>query len=70
VYEPDVQVSADAKAFLASLRTCTPFGLTDVAVSRDVLRELERRHRELIVMHLEKELKSTRVLREMRHQGS
>ena len=70
VYEPDAQVSADAKAFLASLRTCTPFGLADVAVSRDVLSELERRHRELIVMHLEKELKSTRVLREMRHQGS
>ena len=69
VYEPDAQVSADAKAFLASLRTCTPFGLADVAVSRDVLNELERRHRELIRMHLEKELKSTRVLREMRHRG-
>ena len=70
VYEPDAQLSAEAKAFLASVRTCTPFGLADVAVSRGVLHELERRHRELIVMHLEKELKSTRVLREMRHQGS
>src|SRR5205807_6990773 len=69
VNEPDAQVSADAKALLASLRTCTPFGLADVAVARAVLSELERRHRELIRMHLEKELKSTRVLREMRQQG-
>ena len=67
--QPDVHASADAKAFLASLRTCTPSALADVAVSRDVLSELERRHRELIRTHLEKELKSTRVLREMRHRG-
>jgi DNA repair protein RecO (recombination protein O) len=69
VYEPDARLSADAKAFLASLRTRTPFDLAELAVSRDVLRELEQRHRELIRMHLEKELKSTRVLREMRHRG-
>jgi DNA repair protein RecO (recombination protein O) len=69
VYEPDAQLSDDAKAFLASVRTCTPFGLAELAVSRDVLSELERRHRELITMHLEKELRSTRVLREMRHRG-
>jgi len=66
VYEPDAQLSTDAKAFLAAARTCTPFGLAHVAVSRAVLRELEGKHRELIAMHLEKELKSARVLREMR----
>ena len=31
-----------------------------------MLRELEAAHRELIAMHLEKNLKSVRVLREMR----
>ena len=69
VYEPDPQSSGDAKAFLAAARTCTPFALADVAVSGAVLRELEASHRALITMHLEKELKSTRVLREMRHRG-
>ena len=38
----------------------------DVAVSRGALRELEAAHRALIAMHLEKDLKSVRVLREMR----
>jgi hypothetical protein len=31
-----------------------------------VLQELETAHRELIAMHLEKDLKSLRVLKEMR----
>jgi DNA repair protein RecO (recombination protein O) len=66
VYDPDARLSADAKAFLSAARTCTPFGLADVAVSPSVLRELEGKHRELISMHLEKELKSARVLRDMR----
>ena len=66
VYEPDARLSAEAKAFLAAARTCTPFSLADVVVSRGVLRELEGTHRALIAMHLEKELKSARVLREMR----
>ena len=66
VYEPDAGLTDEAKAFLASARTCSPFGLADVAVSRSVLRELEATHRALIAMHLEKDLKSARVLREMR----
>jgi DNA repair protein RecO (recombination protein O) len=66
VYEPDAGLTDGAQAFLASARTSSPFGLADVAVSRTVLRELEGRHRELIAMHLEKDLKSARVLREMR----
>ncbi len=66
VYEPDAGLTEGAQAFLASARTSSPFGLADVAVSPTVLHELEGRHRELISMHLEKELKSARVLREMR----
>jgi len=66
VYEPDATLSADATAFLASVRTSTPFALTDIPVSRGVLRELEQAHRALIARHLEKELRSARVIRDMR----
>jgi recombinational DNA repair protein (RecF pathway) len=66
VYEPDDRLSDEARAFLAAVRTCSPFRLGGVAVSDRALRELETTHRALIAMHLEKELKSARVLREMR----
>jgi DNA repair protein RecO len=66
VYEADPQASAGARAFLEAARTCSPLGLSDVAVSATVLRELEAAHRAKIAMHLEKDLKSARVLREMR----
>jgi DNA repair protein RecO (recombination protein O) len=66
VYEADPRASADALAFLDAARCSSPLGLADVPVSRKALRELESSHRELIAMHLEKELKSVRVLREMR----
>ena len=66
VYEVDPQLSAEAQAFLATARGLSPFALGGVAVSPRVLRELEASHRALIAMHLEKDLKSIRVLREMR----
>jgi recombinational DNA repair protein (RecF pathway) len=66
VYEADAQLSPEAKAFLASARTSTPFALSDVAVSHGTLRELEQAHRALIARHLEKELRSVRVIRDMR----
>lgn len=66
VYEADPHASAGARAFLAAVRTCSPRGLADVPVSAAVLRELEAAHRTKIAMHLEKDLKSARVLREMR----
>ena len=66
VYEPDPRVSVEGQAFLAAARTCSPFMLGDIKVSAQVLCELEASHRALIAMHLEKELKSARVLREMR----
>jgi DNA repair protein RecO (recombination protein O) len=66
VYEADPRASAGARAFLDAMRTCSPLGLADVAVSAAVLREVEAAHRAKIAMHLEKDLKSARVLREMR----
>ena len=66
VYEIDARLSADAKAFLAAARTCSPFALGQLAVSNDAVREIEASHRALIARHLEKDLKSVRVLREMR----
>jgi DNA repair protein RecO (recombination protein O) len=65
VYAPDPKVSAEGQAFLAAARTCSPFTLAHVKVSSRALRELEASHRALIAMHLEKDLKSVRVLREM-----
>ena len=66
VYEADDRLSSDAKAFLSAARTSSPFVLGDLQVSATTLRELEGAHRALIARHLEKELKSARVLREMR----
>ena len=66
VYEPDDRLSADAKAFLSGARTCSPLALGRLTVSPRALREIESAHRALISMHLEKDLKSVRVLREMR----
>jgi len=66
VYEPGGRMSAGAKAFLAAARTSSPFTLGELTVAHSVLREIETTHRELIAMHLEKDLKSVRVLREMK----
>jgi DNA repair protein RecO len=66
VYQADPQASDEARAFLTAARTCSPFALTDATASRTALRELEASHRALITMHLEKDLRSARVLREMR----
>jgi len=66
VYEERDQLSAGARAFLDTARCCSPFALGDVKVSRHTLHELEAAHRDLITLHLEKDLKSVRVLREMR----
>jgi DNA repair protein RecO len=66
VYQLDPQLSAAARAFLQTARASAPTGLGDVAVSAETLREIEACHRRLITMHLEKELRSVRVLREMR----
>jgi len=66
VYEDGAEMSSGARAFLEAARGSSPFALTDVKVSAHTLRELEAAHRGLIALHLEKDLKSVRVLREMR----
>jgi len=66
VYEADARLSSEAREFLATARGISPYAIGGVAVSPRALRELESAHRALIAMHLEKDLKSVRVLREMR----
>jgi len=66
VYRDDPRLSAAARAFLAAARACSPLTLGSVPASAAVLRELERVHQVQIAMHLEKDLRSTKVLREIR----
>ncbi|HEY2149908.1 MAG TPA: DNA repair protein RecO [Vicinamibacterales bacterium] len=66
VYAVDQRLSDEARGFLGAARGLSPFGLGDVAISKRALVELEASHRALIAEHLEKDLKSVRVLRDMR----
>ena len=66
VYDTGVQMSGDAREFLEAARSSSPLEMAGVKVSNRTLGELESAHRDLIALHLEKELKSVRVLREMR----
>jgi DNA repair protein RecO (recombination protein O) len=59
-------LSAAAMAFLTASRSVGPEMVGDVPAGRRMLRELEVVHRGLITMHLEKTLKSDRVLRDVR----
>jgi DNA repair protein RecO (recombination protein O) len=59
-------LSPGALAFLAAARTVSPHDIGTVPVEIKAIRELERVHRALITMHLEKTLKSDRVLRDLR----
>jgi DNA repair protein RecO (recombination protein O) len=59
-------LSDAAMAFLAGSRTVPPQQVGSVPAGPQVLRELESVHRTLIAMHLEKTLKSDRVLRDLR----
>jgi DNA repair protein RecO (recombination protein O) len=60
-------VSTDAIRFLTSAGRTAPECMESISLSASASRELETAHRRLISLHLEKELKSARVLREMRH---
>jgi DNA repair protein RecO (recombination protein O) len=66
VYQADPRLSVAAQAFLTAARSCSPLALGAVPMSPDVMRELELVHYAQIAMHLEKDLKSARVLREIR----
>jgi len=69
VYPPaDVRakkLSAAAINFLENARNNGPQQLAGFGVERSALRELEGLHRSLIAMHLEREPRSVRVLKEM-----
>ena len=59
-------LSPGALAFLASSRTLPPHRVGEAPADRAAIDELRNTHRALIAMHLEKTLKSDRVLRELR----
>ncbi len=65
VYDAGMRMSDAARVFLETARSSSPMAMGAVKVSARTLRELETAHRELIAMHLEKDLKSVRVLKEM-----
>jgi DNA repair protein RecO (recombination protein O) len=58
-------MSAAAMAFLAMARTIAPGGLGDVELPPPADRELARAHHRLVSVHLEKDLKSLRVLQSL-----
>jgi DNA repair protein RecO (recombination protein O) len=62
-------LSPGALSFLAASRGAAPTQVGELPAGRGVLRELEGVHRALIAMHLEKSLKSDRVIRDLRRHG-
>lgn len=60
------RLSAEAMRFLGAAGRATPGEAAQGRVSRVALDELERAHHTLIGLHLEKELRSARVLKELR----
>ena len=60
------RLSAEAMLFLRSATAVAPDHLSTLALTAGAARELETAHRRLISVHLDKDLKSARVLREMR----
>jgi DNA repair protein RecO (recombination protein O) len=60
-------LSPPALHFLAAAGRMAPDRLDGAGLTDRASRELETVHRRLLNLHLEKELKSVRVLREMRH---
>jgi DNA repair protein RecO (recombination protein O) len=63
------ELSGEALGFLRALGGVAPGRLDTLPVSDRALQELERAHRLLMATHLEKELKSTRVLRDLRERA-
>jgi DNA repair protein RecO (recombination protein O) len=68
VYPPfeELKVSREAMALLRRSASATPAAVTDAGADAAVLRELEAVHARLIGMHLEKDLRSAKVVRELR----
>jgi DNA repair protein RecO (recombination protein O) len=59
------QLSAEAMAFLGSIGGRTPGDVAETPVAGPALRELEHVHHRLIAMHLDKSLRSARVVKEL-----
>jgi DNA repair protein RecO (recombination protein O) len=66
VYEGDASLSQDAREFLQYARVSSPLAIGDASVTGQALRELEAAHRIAIAAHLERELRSLNVLKELR----
>jgi DNA repair protein RecO (recombination protein O) len=66
IYPSDLSWSPGAIAFIDGTRKALPSDAGRLGASATVLRELERKHQALITSHLEKELKSVRVMNELR----
>jgi DNA repair protein RecO (recombination protein O) len=62
-----MRLSSGALRFLVEAGSTSPESVASLDLTVVASRELEAAHRRLINHHLEKELKSARVLREMRH---
>ena len=60
-----IRLSSQSVRFLRAAAGAPPCGLRDIELPAQAARELERTHRQLITAHLEKELRSTKVLHAM-----
>jgi DNA repair protein RecO (recombination protein O) len=60
-----IRLSTDSVRFLRAAAGTPPGRLSDIELPAHAARELERAHRQLISGHLEKELRSVKVLRAM-----
>lgn len=66
VYPNDLSLSPGALAFVEATRHAAPADAGTLGASLGVLRELERKHQALISSHLEKDLRSARVVGALR----
>jgi DNA repair protein RecO (recombination protein O) len=66
VYPATLPLTPAARAFVEATRQVPPGAIAALGAASPVLRELEAAHQALIASHLEKELKSVRVMNELR----
>jgi DNA repair protein RecO (recombination protein O) len=66
VYPAELALSSDAAAFVDATRVVAPADVARIGAASASLRELERKHQALMASHLEKDLKSVRVMHEIR----
>jgi hypothetical protein len=61
-----IRVSADAIAFLRAARHLAPAAAAAAGAGVELLAELERAHHMLMTLHLDREVRSARIVRELR----